>query len=300
MKEIYHYTTAQGLLGIISRKKIWATDITFLNDKEEQSWFFKKALAQILQGSNKKNNSLKLFSQEQLDIFCKNIYESILSLRMATYVTSFCYAKDYYEKKNGLLSQWRGYGSDGGYALIFKEQEVDELLRDEKINYTYNILSRQDVTYLDESVDIDKNKLLKELIAIIRESSKNPANGRDLKINPVTAYLSLSATIKHNAFHEEKETRIIAVPHTKISTKVDPNIRFGKTIKKPVCFRGSDGLLIPYIELLLENDSIPLPLVGVIIGPHPDAARRRKSVEILLQEHSIKAEVSISDIPFLK
>lgn len=70
MREIYHYTTAQGLLGIISRKQIWATDVTFLNDKEEQSWFFKKALPQILNGSNQKNDSLKRLSQEQLDVVC--------------------------------------------------------------------------------------------------------------------------------------------------------------------------------------------------------------------------------------
>ena len=32
---LFHYTTPTGLLGISSSKKIWATDIRFLNDKKE-------------------------------------------------------------------------------------------------------------------------------------------------------------------------------------------------------------------------------------------------------------------------
>ncbi len=35
-------------------------------------------------------------------------------------------------QNDGLLSQWRGYGKDGGYALVFDSQKLEEALKDEK------------------------------------------------------------------------------------------------------------------------------------------------------------------------
>jgi hypothetical protein len=32
---LYHYTSVDGLLGILRSKRIWATDIRFLNDRSE-------------------------------------------------------------------------------------------------------------------------------------------------------------------------------------------------------------------------------------------------------------------------
>src|SRR2546423_15568945 len=34
-RELYHYTDAGGLLGILTSKSFWATDINFLNDATE-------------------------------------------------------------------------------------------------------------------------------------------------------------------------------------------------------------------------------------------------------------------------
>ena len=32
---IYHYTTQEGLIGIIEKRSIWATQIQYLNDTQE-------------------------------------------------------------------------------------------------------------------------------------------------------------------------------------------------------------------------------------------------------------------------
>lgn len=32
---LYHYTTAEGLIGIMRNRNIWATDVFYLNDWEE-------------------------------------------------------------------------------------------------------------------------------------------------------------------------------------------------------------------------------------------------------------------------
>ena len=37
-KLIYHYTSINGLIGIIERKSIWATNILYLNDASELNY----------------------------------------------------------------------------------------------------------------------------------------------------------------------------------------------------------------------------------------------------------------------
>lgn len=33
--ELFHYTTADGLLGILTKQNLWATDVLYLNDASE-------------------------------------------------------------------------------------------------------------------------------------------------------------------------------------------------------------------------------------------------------------------------
>ena len=40
------------------------------------------------------------------------------------YITSFCGHLDSYDMENGLLSQWRGYGGEAGYALMFDSKQL--------------------------------------------------------------------------------------------------------------------------------------------------------------------------------
>ena len=46
---LYHYTTQEGLLGILRDKCIWATDIRYLNDTSEGQIFTKLFLDELNQ-----------------------------------------------------------------------------------------------------------------------------------------------------------------------------------------------------------------------------------------------------------
>ena len=101
----YHYTDAQGLLGIIQSGRLWATDIRFLNDPSEGSFLPERLLA--LMGSKPGGTS----NTEQEII--RGLQEALRNPR-SDYGTC-CISLS----ANGdLLSQWRGYGSFGkGYAV---------------------------------------------------------------------------------------------------------------------------------------------------------------------------------------
>jgi hypothetical protein len=63
------------------------------------------------------------------------------------YVLSFCTTDDPWMSKNGLLSQWRGYGQTGGYAIVFDARGLDELFTIEPKSYYEEELRLGDVEY---------------------------------------------------------------------------------------------------------------------------------------------------------
>jgi len=62
-----------------------------------------------------------------IDILYAKIFGNSLA---EPFIASFCsHANDQsYEKENGLLSQWRGYGNDGGFCIIFDTAALVTLL----------------------------------------------------------------------------------------------------------------------------------------------------------------------------
>src|SRR5580698_8671217 len=95
---LYHYTTTEGLLGIIESKELWATNILFLNDTSELVDAFK------LFASELEANPIKL--GERKGWLQTMILPSLETAEVDHFVVSFC--------ENGdLLSQWRAYGAKG-------------------------------------------------------------------------------------------------------------------------------------------------------------------------------------------
>jgi hypothetical protein len=72
--------------------------------------------------------------------------------------------------------------------------------------------------------------------------------------------------------------------------------------RKPIKFRQQRGLLIPYIELFGPGRNGPgdkLPICRILVGPHPDRAKRATAVKALVRELGLKIPVELSAIPYL-
>src|SRR5690606_21929416 len=50
-----------------------------------------------------------------------------------------------------LLSQWRGYGKDGGFAIIFDTSKLERMLEDEYSKYSYVFSLMRPVNYFSEN-----------------------------------------------------------------------------------------------------------------------------------------------------
>lgn len=318
-KELMHYTTGTGLAGIVSSGALWATHASALNDSQEVTHFLDTRLIEIIRDEAigalselLKNPSVAQevegaggfdkVAEKQTNDVAQLLRESMLTFHQP-YIFSLSAITGARVRQSGLLSQWRGYGTDGGYAIIFDSSEFEELLRAESAQHYYQHMQWGDVYYYGlpdgsqrASQEIDDAE--RTLRAGIQELHRSPKP--DSMEQAYEAMITLCCLYKHWGFHEEQEVRVIAIP---------PNeevLRLAKQsgeVREPrrVSVMSRGGMLVPYLDLFGANNGPPrkLPIKRVIVGPHPLSSIRSKTVELLLRSHGYDTDVCVSDIPYL-
>ena len=98
---------------------------------------------------------------------------------------------------------------------------------------------------------------------------------------------------KDGGFFEEKEYRVVI-------SVIDMESSAGNEgVARPIEFRESFGMLIPYTYIFSKKMALPLPLQRIIVGPSPNSNRRLLGIELLLKSLGLAIEVSLSDIPYI-
>lgn len=287
-KEVFHYTTAAGLYGIVSSKTLWASHIQFLNDTEEGVGFSRRVLPMILRSVVKPGKLTEIVE----------LLEIAQTTAQDNYVTAFCATKDKWTAQNGLLSQWRGYGLDGGYAIVFNAKGLVDLLNTERKMYFEEEWAWGNVLYTPADLSSFQDKHNVKHFEHVRKGVSDFLETKDTK-KAYPAFNSialLSAFYKHRGFREEKEFRIfVSEPSVKVGPA--PSNNSGKAYRIAHSYL-RNGATVPCIHLFEDQELKALPIRRVIVGPHPEKQERKKSVEVLLRNHGIDAEVSVTDTPF--
>src|SRR5262245_24599401 len=110
---LYHYTTADGLLGIFQSRQLWATNVRFMNDTSELAYAFdliRSVFGELAHGISRRRNPKMLRALESSE---RALMDMLNDAEHDTkhFAVSFC-------EDGNLLSQWRGYGQLGnGFAL---------------------------------------------------------------------------------------------------------------------------------------------------------------------------------------
>ncbi|MFD5408588.1 DUF2971 domain-containing protein [Streptomyces nojiriensis] len=251
---VYHYTDTGGIQGIISSSALWVSDVEFLNDAEELV-YARSHLLHILQ---REANDVGLRSHEMagnlrgherevqelryretvrytMDFHMKvddetgvgEALEIIIdeleqdnpsrSLPLHVYVACFC--------ENGdLLSQWRGYGGTGGYAIGFRSDALETLSKAfpmgqfDRVCYGFNGTVRRGwiPKYLHSGLTFND-------------------------------YLKALTMVKNPAFTEEQEWRL-AIPE--------------RGFPNDVRFRTGSVGVIPYRQVNFPRDAVAKVIVG--------------------------------------
>ena len=319
--ELFHYTTSAGISGIIQSQTLWATHYAYLNDAEEFKHFLVSRLPNILRAIFAAHlTESHLFVDQEGGV--ENVERAVNEVATAMkntllsnregkeplaepYITSFCTTNDEYVKNHGLLSQWRGYGPDGGYAIVFDTAGLCQLLDEagkkwenggDLFGGSVMYSSDSDQKILEEFRESES--VITSFFSSFLESDRYP---NDLeKIYP--ALTQCACRYKHRGFSEEKEVRVVAIPNNKEVCEYARAV--GMIVNEmPRGHFMRSGALVPIIDVLKGVTFIPtkcLPIKRIIVGPHPNKEKRRRAVEMLLDQYGIKkADVLVSDIPYL-
>lgn len=270
---LYHYTDAAGLLGILTTRKLWATDIFYLNDSSELEYAFDVFRAGLGDGSQLVNQADASLSE--IGDALAGINSDMLARfkpKMRCYVASFC-------KRRDLLSQWRGYSrGDAGYAIGFDTTRLVRIPgRLRQVEYDRDNQAAVAREYVVSALDTSLSQIEPEakisLVSVIYEALVN-------------FMVEVGPTFKNSAFAEEDEWRLL---------RVSGQDQGAKLLFRPVPYGIS-----PYVELDLAQDGDLLPILEVICGPsrHPELSVG--AVQMMLRDSGFQANavsVVLSEIP---
>ncbi|MGA2233856.1 MAG: DUF2971 domain-containing protein [Terriglobales bacterium] len=295
---LYHYTSAEGLKGIIESNELWATSAYYLNDSAEMFYGYnvlKDVLDQWLNNNSRPGDSMTLGLARQLrtsfeDLFQKRLLKPI-------YLTCFC-------EQDNLLSQWRAYGQSGGYSVGFrvlpKVGIFGERLTPEPNIYTCRWTrveyERTKQTEICRSIlhpifaSLDEPTTAQAMRAV----SEHPLFGyQKLLIATMDILLEEIVRFKSEAFKVEKEWRAVVRQREFLKQGTDDG---GKT-PVPVHFRTSRGMLIPYVKLVPWKRDKKLPIACIRSGPMLDTTMATVATCMMLEKNKFpRVRVHGSDI----
>jgi len=266
-RPIYHYTSQRGLLGIITEKKIWATNILYMNDSTEFTYSVELAYSEVekLRKISRNNEDISFLELINTNLRAMNVWLYAKNI----YVCSFSTESDQ-------LSQWRGYCPNGnGFSIGFN---FDSQLLD---------FSRQQGFDLFECVynQSDQSEIIKEFLVEALDKFHLISAKANLDDRTTQAlrtfefghkFLRIASRFKHPKFSEEKEWRLISQPISSDNSQVR--------------FREGKSMLIPFFEIkLTENkDDELLNITDIWIGPTPHPILSQSSIEGVLIANNVR------------
>lgn len=288
-----HYSSVEVVEAILKNNEMWLSNPLFMNDHEEIRFGIDQGVPLILK-SQEITNAFE--TAERNDIFLNaftSYYSSFANQEVIdVYILSFCAhnPKDY----DGILSMWRGYGSNGnGAAIIFDSAKIKE-----KEGVTPLILSR--VNYASVQERIDWINALIRLFAKIVSAAKLPNEMISVSAYALFDRLKMFALYtKHHGFSEEAEWRLTYFKER------DPEGKLFPMMSYHIGPRGVEPKLklkIGPIAGVTDDDlSMTKILERIILGPTISSPLAQASFKKLLEGigcPQFKDKVFASSIPF--
>lgn len=261
---LYHYTGVGSLLGMAKTKSLWASNVYYLNDSKEILHAC-DVLAKVLRPRLIDKNI-----QSPETTFLKQFQEWVNSCRIATY-NIFVFSLS---EEPSLLSQWRSYTPHGkGVSIGFSQPLLSAIAQNSSLKIAKCLYE------IHEQEEVLGSLIQKLLITFRQEHSTIDIT----KAHPSQCYhpflekfrgdvLQVLSIIKHKAFEEEREWRLISPYYPKYTV---PTIKF----------REGASMLMPYIELPL-GESKPY-FASVILGPSPHQNLSMSALSMFLSNQSL-------------
>lgn len=270
MPPLWHYTDGRGLLGILDRddndRVLWATHVLYMNDEEEYAFAFKMA-RDLLERIYALADLAKL-APRFADAIDRD-FKAVPVVDEGIFVVSFSEEMDD-------LSQWRGYTTPGdGYVLGFDGNRLGR-------NAAAHGWRLEGCLYGQEAEGGLARMLRSAFEHYLRDSMPETEGGIATALHGLRTRLAeVAPALKHDAFKGEREWRLISPPLS----------------RDKWLFRGGRSFVVPYVQFALpRNDEHPI--VGIGVGPGPNAELAKRAVGALLQKRQVGAGLSGSGAPY--
>ncbi|MBW7997568.1 MAG: DUF2971 domain-containing protein [Candidatus Glassbacteria bacterium] len=270
---LFHYTTQEGLTGILHSRSIWCSDISTLNDPEELQYGKKLVDSKLKENIAKESNDhiVKLLKRIEMHVNDFDTYHKV-------YIACFC-------ENDNLLSQWRIYASRGGGFNL-------GLSINDNTKYSHNVNDIGDTSYIILRKIIyeysHQEDIISKYISNIMDGSKKalawfdehgciPEAWADIAaLESINVLIDIVTTLKNPVFHEEKEWRLIKF--------MEPDFRLGL-----LNFRNVNNSITPYLNTFLYEDAgdkMVFPLKKIKIGPMLEEDSTKEKLKLLVKSKS--------------
>jgi hypothetical protein len=272
-KSLYQYTSIGALLGIVQSRSVWASHIYYVNDSRE-----------IIQACTVLDAVL---DQKEMEFegdereFIKQFQNWLPTFQVTPYHL-FVFPLS---EERSLLSQWRGYTPHGkGVSLGFSAAGLNHILRTPGFRIAKCLYDQREHVEVAFSL-VDKMIVtLRQRLATLDVSQHHPTQRFHGLLEEFRGdLLQVLSIIKHAAFAEEREWRIVSTYFPKYTV---PEIKF----------REGASMLLPYIEMALPNDCLLFD--EVILGPTEHNNLSAAALSTYLSNKKVCNKTVSSGIPY--
>lgn len=275
---LWHYTSGNGLMGIVrndthehGKMHFWFTRSDCLNDPSEGK-HIKDLYKRTCEGLLKEGEISSAFFEIIKDLEASNHqlinfpisprdgynHESVLDcVACDAFICCFSLKED-------SLDMWRYYSKgDGGYGLKCAPFLFDKYKEFEHSDYDKDAIFSMIRAYKVIYKDTEKETILREIILDTYSAYQNEFDSKVEKIEDTQGFIRYALKIfqfqfKHECYATEQEYRFVFYrPYSK------PKMLENEL--PPVKFRSQNGVIVPYIDIVVENGASYLS--EVLISP---------------------------------
>lgn len=246
-KTLFHYTDANGLLGIFRGASLWATSAYHLNDVQEFRYAI-DLITSLLRGRlSSEKGPFNAFYAE-----LAKMLEDMLDV-VQVFVSSF-------SEEGDLLSQWLAYsGPKNGYAIGFGAEEFSVAF-----GQGFKLVR---CVYKKEDQEALASKVINAFCQM-RSQSEDVSSGDG---NILGVIMLAAASMKHPGFEREAEWRLIKPMIMGYEQEV-------------VYFRQGRGGIVPYLKVPLAPEGERFHPNTIYLGPNEDMNAAVKAAMTLLYQ----------------
>lgn len=268
---LWHYTDADGLLGMLRSRELWASSVEYMNDAEELLFGRKliERAAKEVKAAHGASTEKDQYDPALLDLefWVEGMAGRLEVLDPLEYPHIKAYAVSF-SSHGDQLSQWRGYANGSGFAIGFDRAALERLASEQQ----GGVRRLHDIIYGDAAQEFVKNYIVHSWVTNWRSESMTSAK-RNLLMH--------TSRLKHGAFSEEQEERLIVLDPMMDQVKV----------------RTRSGRLIPYLPI----SYFATALRAIRVGPGDAQPLQRVAVSHALCSAGWSVddvEITASEAPF--